>query len=212
METKNVKPEFIARQTCKPSGFLGQIIGMVMARQTSYENSKTLDLLNLEPEDEVLEVGFGHGETLYQASRRVRVGGLAGIDYSDAMLVRASNRNRDLIESGQLELRCGDSRELPFPCEHFDKAYSVHTIYFWPEPEEDLEEMHRVLRSGGRIVISYCTLVEQSSTDVYPHTVYRYPDTRAVETLLANIGFVSIQTETERNGKTFRHWITGEKP
>jgi len=58
------KPLFIAKQGRKPSGLLGQIVARVTAKETAGANEIALQLLQLQPDDAVLEIGSGHGETL----------------------------------------------------------------------------------------------------------------------------------------------------
>jgi ubiquinone/menaquinone biosynthesis C-methylase UbiE len=129
----------IAKQSSKPSGLLGRLIGNIMAMETSLENSATLDLLELRQGDRVLEIGFGHGKTIKRAASRYSGGLIAGVDQSELMVHMASRRNRDLIKVGRVELKLGDATTLPFADESFDKAFSVHTIYFWANPSQSLE-------------------------------------------------------------------------
>ncbi len=53
----------IVRQFGKPSGALGVVAGLVMRLRASnrLRNARTVDLLEIRPEDRVLEVGFGPG-------------------------------------------------------------------------------------------------------------------------------------------------------
>jgi SAM-dependent methyltransferase len=50
-------------------------------------------------------------------------------------------------------LMLADRAGIPDAAGSFDRAYAVHTIYFWPEPARDLRELSRVLRDGGRLVL-----------------------------------------------------------
>ena len=74
------RPKFIARQGRRPSGLLGEIIGRVMAHETAVANGIALDLLECS-DDQVLEIGFGHGRALAAAAEVVTAGFLAGIDH-----------------------------------------------------------------------------------------------------------------------------------
>ena len=74
------KPGFIARQGRKPSGLLGQIVARVMAKETADENDVAVELLQLCPDDAVLEIGCGHGDTLAKCANAVSRGLLNGID------------------------------------------------------------------------------------------------------------------------------------
>jgi len=80
----------------------------------------------------------------------VTQGRIAGVDYSRAMVAAASRRNRRAIRDGRVELQYGEAAHLPFVDAAFDKAYGIHTIYFWPDAPAGLKELRRVLRPGGQ--------------------------------------------------------------
>ncbi len=207
-----MKPAFIAEQGRRPSGVLGLVVARFMAHDTRRENDITLQLLDLEADDDVLEIGYGHGETLSRASEIVYKGRLSGIDFSEVMLAQASFRNRELIRSGQLDLRYGDSRELSFGCERFDKIFSVHTIYFWDDPVEHLEEAYRVMKPGGCIVIGYRSRADRRVMSEFPEPTYRFPSVEEVEVALMDAGFNSVFTKTAQIGKRLTHWTIAGKP
>ena len=183
------RPEFIARQSRHPSGVLGWIIGKIMAQETAALNVAVLDALDLQPTDHVLEVGFGHGRTIERAARVVTRGLVAGVDISETMTRMASRRCRPLIEQGRVQLEVGDSSRLPFPDQHFDKAYSVHTIYFWADPMTHLREIRRVLKFGGRLAIGLRPKGANSGAADFPDSVYTFYKTNAVRDLLIESGF-----------------------
>ena len=65
-ETKTVRPTLkqrVYRQFGKPTGFWGGLAGRIMAHRSSnvVRNRWTVELLELEPDDCVLEIGFGPG-------------------------------------------------------------------------------------------------------------------------------------------------------
>jgi len=182
------RPEFIARQSGCPSGLLGRLIGSIMATETAGANDAVVAALALQPSDCVVEIGFGHGRTLDRVARQLTAGGAAGIDLSETMVRMTARRCRDLIAAGRVTLHQGDSTRLPFPDGHFNKAYSVHTLYFWTHPEDHLREIHRVLCSGGRLALGFHTDEAPGARD-FPETVYRFYSQAEVETLLQDAGF-----------------------
>ena len=107
------KPQFIARQGRKPSGLLGHIVARIMAKETADENDFALALLQLQPEDAVLEIGCGHGDTLAKAAKLVSRGLLCGVDFSPVMNRVATRRHRRLLAEKRLEFRLGSSDKLP---------------------------------------------------------------------------------------------------
>lgn len=149
------KPLFIARQGRRPSGLLGQIVARVMAKETAGENDFARELLQLQPEDAVLEIGCGHGETLAKCANVVSRGLLCGIDFSPVMHRHATRRHRRLVAEKRIEFHLGSSDRLPFDDQSFDKVFAVHTIYFWATPLDHLSEARRVLKPGGRSFLAF---------------------------------------------------------
>jgi ubiquinone/menaquinone biosynthesis C-methylase UbiE len=193
------RPEFIARQSSRPRGMIGRLLGHVMAIETASLNSEALGLLALQPSDRVLEVGFGHGRTIRLAAAQVPQGFVAGVDVSRDMVRMAQRRCLDLTGKGLVELMVGDSRRLPYAGTSFDKVLSAHTIYFWEEPIKDLGEMFRVLRPGGRLVLGFRAKSDKGSTSGFPETVYSFYSIEEVSTLLQSAGF---EKTTIRNAWT----------
>ena len=99
----------------------------------------------------VLEVGIGTGLALDYYAPHVRV---TGIDLSAEMLreaqVRAKKRGLKNL-AGLYEM---DARELAFPDAAFDHVAAMHIMSVVPEPERVLDEMARVCRPGGSVLIA----------------------------------------------------------
>jgi ubiquinone/menaquinone biosynthesis C-methylase UbiE len=145
---------FIWGQFRKPSGLFGRFIGNGMARGNTYDANWTVSLLDIQPEDRVLEIGFGPGVSTQYASEKASRGFVAGIDHSDTMVRAARRRNAAAIKVGRIDLKQGDVARLPYPDESFDKSFSIHSIYFWAKPVECLKELRRVLKPGGTLAIT----------------------------------------------------------
>ncbi|MDH3967705.1 MAG: methyltransferase domain-containing protein [Rhodospirillales bacterium] len=138
----------------RPRGRVGWLVGHLMALKNDAMNRAALDHLDLQAGDRVLEIGYGPGRTLKQAARRLERGLAAGLDHSEVMARQAARRCRRLIRQGRVEVKCGGVSEIPYADESFDKAYAVNCFQFWPSPVNDLREVRRVLRPGGRLVLT----------------------------------------------------------
>lgn len=144
--------KYIDGQYRQPTGLVGRWIGGKMARQHQPENRWTVNLLEVQSTDHILEVGFGPGIAIEQVVSRAAY--VAGIDFSRTMVAAARRRNATAVRSGKVDLRYGDAASLPFSNEAFDKVYSIHSIYFWPDPAKALSEIYRVLKPGGLLVLT----------------------------------------------------------
>ncbi|MEO8115093.1 MAG: class I SAM-dependent methyltransferase [Phenylobacterium sp.] len=205
------RSNLLARQGRLPSGLLGHIVGRIMARETHAANLVALEALDLAPDDRVLEVGFGHGRTLAAAARTVIKGRLAGVDPSAVMLQIARNRNAEALRSGRMELKPGLSEHLPYPDASFNKAYAVHTIYFWRRPERDLREIHRILTPGGRLVLGFRPSEDEGFSRDFPAEVYHIRSMAEVERAISSAGFSGVETVSRPMGKGLMAWATARK-
>ena len=143
-----------------PRGVMGRLAGEVMVRQHRPETLWTLHLLDIQPIETVLEVGFGAGQAIKLAASQVSNGRIIGIDRSKEMVRVATKRNASAVKAGCVALFQGDITALPFEDQHFDKIMTIHTLYFWLEqhaPSQALSELWRVLKPGGRVVITLST-------------------------------------------------------
>jgi len=74
-----------------------------------------------------------------------------GVDLSDGMLRRCQKRR--LAAQGRLQLVQADSARLPFKDNSFDAITCTHSFHHYPCQELAVAEMHRVLRTGGKLLI-----------------------------------------------------------
>jgi ubiquinone/menaquinone biosynthesis C-methylase UbiE len=193
------RPDFIARQGRRPSGLLGELVARIMAHETAEANRIALDLLDLQAGDRFLDVGFGAGQALAAAGRVVTRGFLAGIDHSDVMFRRARVRNARLLRSRRLELTRADSTNIPYPDGRFNKALSMHTIYFWRDVASQLKEFRRVVSCDGRILIGYRPSNDEKFLHQFPTAIYRIRSIDEIEGLVARAGFSRVRTVSRRS-------------
>lgn len=182
------RPQFIARQSGRPTGLVGRIIARIMSKETAELNAIAVDALSLDPTDRVLEIGFGHGRTIGEIADRVTEGFVAGIDPSATMVRVATRRNRNAISEGLVALDLGSSDALPFDDASFDKALAVHTIYFWDDAGAHLREIRRVLRDGACFVLGF-TPKGCPHAENFPDSVYQFYTADEIAALLAGSGF-----------------------
>jgi len=133
----------IVRQFGRPTGLVGRLVGLVMATRYSNRerNRRTIELLDIQPDDRVLEIGFGPGLAIEMAARLARSGCVVGVDHSEVMLRQASRRNRAVIDAGRVQLHRASADALPSFTERFDKLLASN--------------VHMITRTGRRVAITH---------------------------------------------------------
>jgi len=146
----------VVRQFGHPRRIGGQLAGWVMAHRSSNKqrNRWVVCLLDVQPTDHVLEIGFGPGLAVAELSRRATRGKVYGIDHSDVMLRQAAKRNAAAIRVQRVKLVQTPVERLPPFDEPLDAILAVNSLGFWTEPAQRLVELRALLRPGGRIAIA----------------------------------------------------------
>ena len=151
----SVSRTLLMRAFGRPRGLLGRIGGVIMARSNRACALWVSDLLDPQPRDRILEVGFGPGVAIELMASRASLGHVAGIDASAEMVAQASARNAEAIGRGLVDLRHGSVESLPFPEGSFDKAFAINSMQVWPDRLAGLEEIRRVLGSGCKLALAF---------------------------------------------------------
>lgn len=147
---------WIDSQYENPRGIVGTYIGEKMVRQHRVEVDWTIEQLQIQPNDCILDLGCGAGDALarlLQTDGTVRV---TGLDRSPTIVRSALRRNRAAVRGQRAAVVEGNIGTIPFQDEQFDRVFSIHTLYFWEDVPVVLAEIERVLAPGGSFVITYC--------------------------------------------------------
>jgi ubiquinone/menaquinone biosynthesis C-methylase UbiE len=119
--------------------------------QFSLYAKDALDLVAAKPGADVLDVCTGPGTLAVQAARTASR--VVGVDFSRQMLDEAARRTA-AAGLGNVEFVQADAQKLPLPDAAFDAAFSMFGLIFFPDKNQGLREIHRVLRPGGKLAIS----------------------------------------------------------
>src|SRR5579883_605321 len=127
------------------------------------DREKLLDLVQWSGNELVLDVGCGRGLMLVGAAKRLASGRAIGIDlwqqHDQADNSAAAAISNAAIEgvATRVEVETADMRQLPFPDNHFDvvvSSWAVHNLEAEADREKALDEMIRVLKCNGTIVLA----------------------------------------------------------
>jgi ubiquinone/menaquinone biosynthesis C-methylase UbiE len=103
------------------------------------------------PGGSVLDVGCGGGQALVSLSHSRPDLQLVGVDPSSALIRRAASRVPAGRRIGLVE---ASALDLPFADNSFDAVVSLFAIKHWPDQHQGLAECVRVIRPGGRLIVT----------------------------------------------------------
>lgn len=113
---------------------------------------QSLQALRLREGGQAADIGCGAGDDAFRLAGLVGPGGKAlGVDLSEAMVAEARRR---FEATANLEFICAGADDLPFADGSLDAIRADRVLIHVPDPEKAIAEMVRVLRPGGRIVLS----------------------------------------------------------
>lgn len=143
---------FWGRLFGEPRGPIGRFGAWLMPHITASYGRALAAELDLQPDDELLDVGCGSGGLLAEHAAHVRY--VAGIDISEIQVGQARSRLAERIAAGTAEVVLGDAAALPWDDGRFSVVTSLETLKHASDPDGMLREMHRVLRPAGRAVFT----------------------------------------------------------
>ena len=140
--------EYIGEQFGNPHGFIGKICCVIMNVINRAMYKKTVSLLDIEPDESVLDIGYGNGYLLELIYKKTKAN-LYGIDISEDMKIQATKRNKKPLNDGKLFLGIGDCCNLKYTDDFFSAVTSINTVYFWTDTLKGLVEIHRILKKDA---------------------------------------------------------------
>ena len=139
----------------KPNGFWGKMMIKAMNKGHSSLTSWGLEHMNIERTATVLDIGCGGGKTVDRLCSIVANGKVYGIDYSELSVKSSEKLNSKNILCNKAKILQASVSDMPFDNNTFDNITAVETYYFWPDKENDVKEVFRVLKQGGTVMLLF---------------------------------------------------------
>jgi len=147
----------IVGQFRKPHGVLGGVAGWIMAHRPSNRarNLWTVDLLDIQPSDRVVDIGCGPGIALEASLAKISAGSALGLDHSATMIAQTGARNAAARDDGRLELRQATLDDAGLADQSFDKIWSANVVQFLPDQTAAFGKILAALKPGGVSATTY---------------------------------------------------------
>lgn len=114
-----------------------------------------LESMQLQPADNVLELGCGAGLLLSIICPVVSIGRVVGVDASAAMIAKATKRNEAWVNEGRLSLLHANTAGLKFQKNEFDKIAAFNLNIFFKADIESLNALKAGMKKNGDLYIFY---------------------------------------------------------
>jgi ubiquinone/menaquinone biosynthesis C-methylase UbiE len=136
--------------------------------------------VDIKPDYVILDVGCGGGKTVNRLAQQAALGKVFGIDYSADMVEYSKKVNKALIAENRVEIVEGSVEKTGFSDDFFDLVTAIETYYFWPSFSDGVQEIRRVLKTGGQFLmvnemvqdgvynVKYAKTIEQAHVHLIP--------------------------------------------
>lgn len=138
-------------ETAAPEFFIKFLDDCAQLESVRICKAKMSSLLDVSEGETVLDIGCGLGHDVRSLAQKAGSRGrVIGVDQSQAMIDEARKRTNNGLP---LEFRVADACQLDFADETFDACRAERVLMHLAEPQRAIDEMVRVTRRGGRLVV-----------------------------------------------------------
>ena len=203
---------FFSEQARRPDGIFGRMVmSIVFDRGNAFMNDFVSELMSVQTDDRIFEIGFGTGKLIYKLAQQIDKGFIEGVDFSRTMVSIAQKRNKKNIATGKVKIFEGDFDTMPCEKETFSKVCSVNTLYFWPTPVHTARKIADILKPDGKFILAFED-IEQLKQRKLNQEVFHLYSKDEVQDLLINAGFSNnVSIVSRKKGKSIFHCVVAIK-
>jgi ubiquinone/menaquinone biosynthesis C-methylase UbiE len=164
---------------------------------TQEMRDEAIERLDIESGDRVLDVGCGTGFATEGLLKYT--GEVVGLDQSVHQLEQAWQK---LGKHDPVAFHLGDAERLPYATDAFDVGWSSGSIEYWPNPVSALEELRRVVRPGGKVLVVGPNYPQNRLARRLADSIMLFYDEAEADRMFREAGFTDIQHHVTGP----RHW------
>jgi len=186
-----------------PKGKDGLTIAKLMNNRHSALTEWGLKKTGIKPNFIVLDVGCGGGETLKKLAQKTPQGRIYGIDHSKDMVNFSKQVNEEAITKEHVFVVEGSVDEMKFSDDFFDLVTGIETYYFWPNLLEAFQEIKRVLKPKGKLVL-ISEMIKDGSFEIKNAKLIKQTHVKLVrlkklQKMIKEQGFVDVKVFRKKN-------------
>ena len=135
-----------------------------------------VDLMDVRPDDNILEIGCGPGAGAELICERLQTGKLFAIDRSESGVDRTKRRCAKHVAAGRLTVRQIDLATLRVPVKRLTKVFAFNVNLFWVRNcDDEVALLHERVVPGGAVYLFY----EANRSELVPNIVKKTSDALA---------------------------------
>lgn len=124
-----------------------------MSQKISQRLLWAIETLNIQPDDQLLEIGCGNGIAVSLIADHLTTGKITAIDRSEIAITTAIKRNEAHIAAGKAEFHT--TALTDFQHGQFNKIFAVNVNVFWLKPAKEIAVLKKLLTSDGLVYLFY---------------------------------------------------------
>ncbi|MGG5736709.1 MULTISPECIES: class I SAM-dependent methyltransferase [Bacillus cereus group] len=181
----------LIEQAKNPRGTIGSSMLRIMNAAHMRLTNWALQKIHIREDAIILDIGCGGGKTIQTLSKRTPFGKIYGIDYSDQAVKNSIQTNTKDVQMKKVIVQQASVSSIPYHPDFFDLITAFQTHYFWPDVENDMKEVFRILKSNGSFLLVAETFKIQYHMD-------KFNTTEELVNLFYKTGFTSVKYYEER--------------
>jgi len=136
-----------------PTGVSGRKVAANMNKGHWDLTTWGLKHVSIKSDSVILDIGCGGGKTISRLANRRVQSKVYGIDHSADMVDYSRQVNKKLIATNRVKILLGAVEKTGFKNDFFDLVIAIETYYFWPNLAKAFQEINRILKKGGYLLI-----------------------------------------------------------
>ena len=178
----------LASQLSHPKGENGIATAKSMNVANDNMIRNVINQIDVSDKINILEIGPGNGLHIKYLFEKNPTINYVGIDISELMVQEATELNTEFTNNGKAIFELTDGEIIENENNSINAIFTVNTLYFWKNPKEYLQEIFRVLKNDGQLVLGF---IPKSTMEKIPFSKYGFElyDNETVHDLLEEIGF-----------------------